>query len=377
MGFALEGGTRTNKMEAFPRSRSTPIFDKGQLILQLPRTETDDDSPLGTDCRAPHLFAWKDDLDDFFLSANPKPKKNLTTYVEWKTNPKRRRKKRSGTVDVRAESDETEDSGAKIKEYQSNSRLLKNGNDSAIQPEATGRTPHLLPWKVEVDDYFHEPIQKSRKNATTYVEWKTNPTRRRKKSSNIKLSDDSVNRARYPPRDTREDESTALSKKENNHPPFKHKFSHSRYSNLQKFREMSQHYRTKENLRSQAENLSTYYRQKEKAVNRLSSTEAESLDDLASIKKELADLRQWAKAKKEKSMTKRVQFSYPLITSMKYRPKTKPEDIDALYFREDELQNWEEDRETTSPEQVECMISENALTLQLLITDYRPSSSFD
>ena len=59
------------------------------------------------------------------------------------------------------------------------------------------------------------------------------------------------------------------------------------------------------------------------------------------------------KKKKKKKKSKRVQFSKPLISSVSYRPKTQPEDIDELFFRDDDLLDWEEDRETTSTERFE------------------------
>jgi hypothetical protein len=112
-----------------------------------------------------------------------------------------------------------------------------------------------------------------------------------------------------------------------------------------------------------------------KADDRIAMRESESVVALAEIKQELADLKKWAKEKKAKGKKKRVQFAHPLISSLKYRPKTRPEDIGDLFFGEDELLNWEEDRETTSPEQVECMIPEDEEgPLQLLFTEYRSMS---
>lgn len=145
---------------------------------------------------------------------------------------------------------------------------------------------------------------------------------------------------------------TSLSRKENSPPQYPPNVSDHRYSNLQKFKV-----------------LSSYYREKMKAVGQIE--DSESVDDVVAIKKELKDLRQWAKRKKGKGKKKRVHFAHPLISSLKYRPKTRPEEIGDLYFGEDELLNWEEDRETTSPEQVECMITEDLEgPLQLVFTEY-------
>lgn len=114
-----------------------------------------------------------------------------------------------------------------------------------------------------------------------------------------------------------------------------------------------------------------------KADDQRARKESESDHDLGAIKKELKDLRKWAKEQKTKEKKKRVQFAHPLISSLKYRPKTRPEDIGDLFFGEDELLDWEEDRETTSPEQVECMIEDEDGPLQLLFEYRSMSMSFD
>ena len=54
---------------------------------------------------------------------------------------------------------------------------------------------------------------------------------------------------------------------------------------------------------------------------------------------------------------KHVQFAQPLVSSINYRLKTAAEDIDSLFFQEDELLDWEEDRETTSSERFEMTLS--------------------
>ena len=90
------------------------------------------------------------------------------------------------------------------------------------------------------------------------------------------------------------------------------------------------------------------------------------MSDLAAIKQDLAELKRWATSKNTKSKGKKVQFAHPLISQLKYRPKTRPEEIDALFFREDELLDWEEDRATTSPEFVELVITEDDISASAL-----------
>jgi hypothetical protein len=53
---------------------------------------------------------------------------------------------------------------------------------------------------------------------------------------------------------------------------------------------------------------------------------------------------------------KRVRFSSPLITAIRHRPKTKAEDIDKLYFGEDELEELEADRATVDGDQFEMAL---------------------
>jgi hypothetical protein len=235
------------------------------------------------------------------------------------------------------------------------------------------RSTEFFPWKRDLDGIFSSNKAKPARPQTQYIEWKTAPKRRKPKKellgsteahSNSSVSSDILDGR--PKRSVRHSgspqTSTSLSRKENSPPQYEPKFSEHRYSNIQKFKV-----------------LSSYYREKMKAVDRIAISESESADDLVAIKKELADLRKWAKAKKAKGKKKQVQFAHPLISSLKYRPKTRPEEIGDLYFGEEELLNWEEDRETTSPEQVECMITEDEeAPLQLLITEYRSMSiSYD
>lgn len=92
--------------------------------------------------------------------------------------------------------------------------------------------------------------------------------------------------------------------------------------------------------------------------------------DLAPIRKELGNVKVWIKEplspkpgrtaksdQKEQRRKKSVKFSSDLILSTHYRPKTQPEEIENLYWDEDELYRWEEDRVTTSPDRIEVTLS--------------------
>jgi hypothetical protein len=223
--------------------------------------------------------------------------------------------------------------------------------------DAGCRSPALFYWKRDFDQFFG--TAKPAKNTTTYVEWKKEPKKRKKKNrgdgsftetpSLHRSHDDELplvsSRIRSKGDHHKHDPNHHQSRNENSPPssaPFKPSFSHSRYSNLQKFRSLS-------------------YHEKQKMSDSPSrSNKKGALSDLAAIKQDLADLKQWATSKKTKSKGgKKVQFAHPLISQLKYRPKTRPEEIDALFFREDELLDWEEDRVTTSPEFVELVITDD------------------
>jgi len=55
---------------------------------------------------------------------------------------------------------------------------------------------------------------------------------------------------------------------------------------------------------------------------------------------------------------KHVCFTEPLITDTIYRPKTPRKDVDALYFQEEELLDWENDEETTLRDRFEVVVTE-------------------
>lgn len=61
---------------------------------------------------------------------------------------------------------------------------------------------------------------------------------------------------------------------------------------------------------------------------------------------------------KKKSNERRVRFCYPEITDTNYRPKTLEEDVDSLYFQEEELLVWENDEETTLRDRFEVVVTE-------------------
>jgi hypothetical protein len=214
------------------------------------------------------------------------------------------------------------------------------------------QAPRFLYWKqYDVEVLFAKPIKNT---PTAYAEWKTAPKKRKKKSSQplklLQSNDFTVSSSSEKENSTVSPISN--SRKENNPPSFKPTFSHSRYSNLQRFRQLSCSYRE---------------------ISHNDDSERADFDRLQELMgiKELTDLRQSAKTKKKRSSAKKVQFAHPLISSLKYRPKTRPEEIEDLYFREDELQDWEDDRETTSSEHVELLVTEDEDNLHVAVaTDF-------
>ena len=64
----------------------------------------------------------------------------------------------------------------------------------------------------------------------------------------------------------------------------------------------------------------------------------------------------------------RVHFTEPLVTQVSYRPYTDPEDIEKLYFVEEELNELEWDRQTVADDQFEIiMASPTASTMDVRI----------
>lgn len=53
----------------------------------------------------------------------------------------------------------------------------------------------------------------------------------------------------------------------------------------------------------------------------------------------------------------RVRFTEPLVTDVTYRPYTDPEDIEKLYFIEEELNELEWDRQTVADDQYEVVMT--------------------
>ena len=60
----------------------------------------------------------------------------------------------------------------------------------------------------------------------------------------------------------------------------------------------------------------------------------------------------------ESKMKKRVRFTSPVLTDTIYRPKTPHEDINTLFFQEEELLDWEHDEETTLRDRFEVIVTE-------------------
>jgi hypothetical protein len=227
-----------------------------------------------------------------------------------------------------------------------------DGNDGDLDPPGF----QYPVWKRDLDNLMVAP--KPIKAATTDIEWKTSPKKRKKKKRNdgdeascqstIVTEDGTMyirsrsSASRSSSRSSAKEKSRSSSRssaKENAPPTFRPSFSHSRYSKQQKFGA-----------------LASYYKEKMKAA---SPAQEDSVDELVAIKMELCNLKEWAKKKRDKSKSRRVQFAHPLVSSLNYREKTAPEDIDTLFFREDELLDWEEDRETTPTERFEVTIADD------------------
>ena len=267
----------------------------------------DEEQTNNVGCKQPELFLWKRDLDIFF--GNYQPSKNTKTYVEWKKNASKRRKKK--------------------KRHGNEGHALR---DSVSQDEGTGTLE--LPYKSS----SAKRVTSGKYDAISGPEIHS-----RKENA-------------PPPSSSQDQEDEQQQQPQQQQQQFKPTFSRSRYSNLQKFRTLAAYYRQKEKLIAQV-------------VTKNHHRDSESVGDLANIKKELADLKRWATTKNEKTKTKKVQFAHPLISQLKYRPKTRPEEIDELYFREEELLDWEEDRETTSPEFVELVITDDDVEPEVNISE--------
>jgi hypothetical protein len=54
---------------------------------------------------------------------------------------------------------------------------------------------------------------------------------------------------------------------------------------------------------------------------------------------------------------RRVRFAAPLVTKIKHRPYTEPEEIAELFFVSKELDEYERDRETVEGDQFECSLA--------------------
>ena len=295
------------------RLRSNAMNDPMPFPLKL--SDSFDDIPPNAGCKGPEIFMWKRDLDRLFgTTASKPPKKNTTTYVEWKKAPTKKRKKKKNGVEI------VED-GTALRE------------SSSLQDEPTMETSSSL----------------------TSSSSSTSTTRRTRTNGTGSCSGSSRS---YDPEHPSRKENTAPSQQQ-----FKPSFSRSRYSNLQKFRTLSAYYRQKEQLNRHRgskgdDDPSDGHGSGRNGCEGSAVDGREDRGGPASAERELENTKGWATAKRNgRRKGKRVQFAHPLITQLKYRPKTRPDEIDRLYFREEEIQEWEEDRETTSPEFVELVIT--------------------
>lgn len=62
---------------------------------------------------------------------------------------------------------------------------------------------------------------------------------------------------------------------------------------------------------------------------------------------------------------KRVRFATPLVTELYTRPYTDIDDIPNLFFQEEELDQFEQDREDTSADIVECAFVEEVYAISV------------
>ncbi|GKY94997.1 hypothetical protein MPSEU_000464300 [Mayamaea pseudoterrestris] len=73
------------------------------------------------------------------------------------------------------------------------------------------------------------------------------------------------------------------------------------------------------------------------------------------MKKRLQIAAASSKANQAATGKKQVRFAKQLVTQVHHRPYTREEDIEKLYFVEEELEGYEYDRATTAPEQFEVI----------------------
>mmetsp|Transcript_9100 Transcript_9100/g.22119 ORF Transcript_9100/g.22119 Transcript_9100/m.22119 type:complete len:507 (+) Transcript_9100:382-1902(+) len=85
-------------------------------------------------------------------------------------------------------------------------------------------------------------------------------------------------------------------------------------------------------------------------------TVSTTIDSMEAVKK--SKTKRQTKMKLKMKMKKNVRFTYPEITDTIYRPKTPREDINTLFFQEDELLEWEYDEATTLRDRFEVIVTE-------------------
>jgi hypothetical protein len=100
----------------------------------------------------------------------------------------------------------------------------------------------------------------------------------------------------------------------------------------------------------------------------LSSSLMRTHEQLTRLKRELKLMKNKKKQKAKASETlndsvadqgkRRVRFAKKLVSEVHHRPYTREEDIEKLYFIEEELNGYEYDRATTAPEQFEVIAKE-------------------
>ena len=106
----------------------------------------------------------------------------------------------------------------------------------------------------------------------------------------------------------------------------------------------------------QLRRMSTLHREEDSMLKREAEEPASSLPLQKEEEKEEVPPPPPLPLKSKKKKKKTVQFAAPLVTKIKHRPYTDPQDIEKLYFVSEELDEFEYDRETTDGDQFECRL---------------------
>lgn len=107
-------------------------------------------------------------------------------------------------------------------------------------------------------------------------------------------------------------------------------------------------------------------------------SDSSSRTEIWELKRELKSLKRLATMSSPTVPVKTrqvVRFAHPLVTALKHRPKTLPEEVSSLFFDQDELTTLEEEREArVYEEQVECVAISSGANNQLSISVSFPNT---